>query len=165
MQCLSHLHIHSCPSPLRFTMWLPQPVQWPVITASLWGWLLLFLGLALLVLAGVLLLRWWTRLAVKTALLQSRLEQLEAKMVDRQPAGPVLPSMPEKAEAQVDDPALLLQQTVAHLGRKFEELRDKEAPYHNLLDNVPAGVVVHGPDTRVLLSNAVAGESQHIVNR
>jgi PAS domain S-box-containing protein len=41
--------------------------------------------------------------------------------------------------------------------RRIENaLRDREAQYRRLLSNLKAGVVVHGPDTRILLSNAEA---------
>jgi len=39
-----------------------------------------------------------------------------------------------------------------------EDLRESEAKFRTLLENLPAGVVVHAPDTTILLSNPLASE-------
>ena len=42
--------------------------------------------------------------------------------------------------------------------QKAEALKQKENEYHDLIENLPVGVVVHAPDTSILLSNSMASK-------
>ena len=49
-------------------------------------------------------------------------------------------------------------QDVTERRRAEEALQESEERYRNLIDHLNAGVVVHGPDTRIVLNNARASE-------
>lgn len=49
-------------------------------------------------------------------------------------------------------------QNISERKKAEEELRDSELRYSNLFKNIQTGIVVHGPDTEVLLSNPKASE-------